>query len=1313
MRLSLRIPLITLALTLGALSVLAIGADHIGARALRDAEAAALSTLLHTRVSEARHHVEDLYADVRVLADSTDVRVALYALHEAVEEMDDPQGTLQRAFIADNPFDDRSALVVAPSLGAYSDAHASIHPFLRTFREQKERADVYLVAPDGHVLYSVMKHADLGSESFEAPWSGTGLSTVASQAIAAGVAGYIAATDFEFYGPAEGEPAAFVGTPVLDDGGGLLGVVVIKIGTHGYNEIFLESSGLGETGHTFLVGSDLLLRSRNRFTPDRQELVGEIDMEGVHRAIDGETGSMETPGHDGEAAVVAYEPFTPFPGSSASGVRWAAIAERDIEEVELPAAYLRRLLALAFVGISAVAVVIGIATARGIVRPIGRMSIALRALARGEEGVGIPGRDRADEIGEMAGAAEVFKAVTEEATRTSEAKSRIADLSRRMQQGENLGELGSVVLDVVGGWIGAVAGACYVREDETERLALQAMFGVGDRGRLPVAVGPGDGITGEALRRRDLVVVDRVSEGHVRVESALGESEPATLVVVPFLSGKEVVGVAEFAVLDRRLVDSDRDTIEQAVGTIGLSLESTRRAQRTKELLEETRLQAEELATTNDQLNEQRERLEDQAQELRASEEELRSQQEELQTINEALGRRQVEVEEARAEAEQRAEEVQKASAFKTQFLANVSHELRTPLNSMLILARDLADNHDGTLSDEQVQASEIIHDSGMGLLRLINDILDLSKVEAGRMDLSVEDIELRSLVSTTERLFSHQAQERGLRFEVAVDEGVPSVVRADTLRVEQIIVNLVGNALKFTEEGEVTVGFSVPDRVPIQGATTADYMSISVRDTGIGIPADKLDSIFDSFRQAEGSTARRFGGTGLGLSISKELATLMGGTITADSEQGAGSTFTLFLPVRPASDPGAPLPSPSGGGAETPSASPPAVVSGTVLIVEDDPALRDLLVEVTEGRGLVAVTARSGAEAIMRAGAGDFDAVLLDLRLPDRDGWEVLERLKANPRTSEVPVHVLSEATDLPEARGRGAAGVVAKPTSRARLEEVIGSLGVLGAVDDRGSVVGTVGDVELSWDGFLERLAEDGVRVVPVDDGNEGLALVQHEDVACVVVDIDLPDMTAPEFLGRLGSTPAIVVTRRDLDDEESLALRAYTDSIIHIGPRAGGRILDEVELFLHTVRSEGEVSGSEGDAPGGFGGERVLVVDDDMRNLFALSTALRRKGLVVLMAQDGHKALSQLDANPHIDIVLMDVMMPGMDGLETTRRIRADARFSELPVVALTAKAMAGDREACLAAGATEYLTKPIDMHVLTGVIAGLLSGRTVEP
>jgi CheY-like chemotaxis protein/signal transduction histidine kinase/CHASE3 domain sensor protein len=903
-----------------------------------------------------------------------------------------------------------------------------------------------------------------------------------------------------------------------------------------------------------------------------------------------------------------------------------------------------------------------------------------------------------------------------------------------------LPQLSAALLQFLARYMGVVVGALYLRRPDGSFQRV-ASYGFSDEWeQRDQQLKPAESLVAQAALERRVLRLEPLPADYIRVSSGLGGGAPASVLLAPVDSDGDINGVVELGLL-RPITERDVELLTLVKGNIGSAIEASHSRQRLQEVLAETQQLNEELQVQQEELRTANEELEEQSRVLEESQASLENQKAELEQTNEqlneqsvALDQKNAELTKAQLDLEERARDLERASQYKSQFLANMSHELRTPLNSSLILAKLLSENAVGNLNEEQVRFANTIYSAGNDLLNLINDILDISKVEAGKLDLVPENLSTRHVVEGMAMVFEPLAQQKKLAFQLQVAEGVASHMVTDRQRLEQILKNLLSNALKFTSSGQITLS--------IQPAANG-AVAFAVQDTGIGIRAEDQQGIFNAFQQADGTTSRKYGGTGLGLSISRDLAQLLGGSISLVSEPGKGSCFTLTLPTAwTAPEPGprtgsstssaeveigltslprAPVPEPAPAPAPVmPRAfdddrelldAPDAVRGRLVLVVEDDVAFAHILYDLAHEKQYHCLVAFDAEEGLALARQYKPDAIMLDIRLPDRSGLSVLQLLKDDALTRHIPVHVVSGTENGEAALHLGAIGFALKPTTREQLMEVFRRIET--KLTQKIKRVLLVEDDDRQRDSVVQLISDDDVEIVAVGSGEEALALLRTTIYDCMIIDLKLPDMQGNELLQRMAGEslaafpPVIVYTGRNLSRAEEADLHKYSRSIIIKGARSPERLLDEVTLFLHkveadlsserqrmlkTVRSRDRV----------FEGRRILLVDDDVRNIFALTSALEQKGALVEVGRNGFEALEKLDTVPDIDLVLMDVMMPGMDGLEATRRLRDDPRFARLPVIAITAKAMKDDQEQCLAAGASDYLAKPIDLSRLYSLL-----------
>ena len=889
-------------------------------------------------------------------------------------------------------------------------------------------------------------------------------------------------------------------------------------------------------------------------------------------------------------------------------------------------------------------------------------------------------------------------------------------------------ELSDSILRFLGRFLDAQAGVVYIREGDLARRT--GTYGVPTPSVLPEYLRPEQGLIGQAFAQNRAIVVKDVPDVYLRIGSALGESRPKHLVITPSSLDGTVNAVIEFGFF-RDIEPDALELLAQVKDAIGLAVRSANYRAELQALLEETQRQSEELQAQSEELRVSNEELEEQGRALKESQFRLEQQQAELEQTNSQLEEqaRQLEIQRddlalANDAVELKARELEQASRYKSDFLANMSHELRTPLNSLLILAKLLADNPDENLSDEQVRYARTIQSSGNDLLTLINDILDLSKIEAGHMEIRPEPFDLSRLTGDLEILFSPVATRKGLSFKVSVAPDVSSRLETDRQRLEQIVRNLLSNAMKFTEVGSVELA--------IQSAGEG-RLAFAVKDTGVGIAPEHQSAIFDAFRQADGTISRRFGGTGLGLSISRELARLLGGAITLESAQGRGSTFTLTIPavyapgnvaarvveptpIAPAAPP-VRLEAPAAPRLETQDDRDRLADNRRVLlVVEDDETFARILQDLSREMNFQSLVAATADEALTLARRYLPHAIVLDVGLPDQSGLSVLDQLKHDVRTRHIPVHIISGADHSSVALSLGAVGYMMKPVRREDVVDVLRKLET--KLDQRIHRVLIVEDDAVQRDALSALLGSQEVETVAVGSAAECLERLRAQTYDCMVLDLSLPDASGYTLLETLSREPdysfppVIVYTGRDLTAAQEQQLRRYSKSIIIKGAKSPERLLDEVTLFLHQVVSElppqqQKMLKKARNRDALLEGRRILVVEDDVRNIYSLTNVFEPRGAIVEIARNGREALDALEevaagTREPIDLVLMDVMMPVMDGLTATREIRQQSKWSRLPIIMLTAKAMQDDQEKCIAAGANDYMAKPLDVEKLLSLV-----------
>lgn len=900
----------------------------------------------------------------------------------------------------------------------------------------------------------------------------------------------------------------------------------------------------------------------------------------------------------------------------------------------------------------------------------------------------------------------------------------VANLNVKMVGEKDVFHLAEDIIEFLANYTKSQIGALYLFKDDGY-LHLKGQYALQGQ-NLTQTLELGQGLIGQAVKTGKPILLDDVPQSELTITHATGNIKPAQLIVLPIIRNEISIGGLELGTIGK-YSDLQLHFLNLVLSDVGTALLGAQNRQKLQQLLEETQAQSEELQVQHNELEGLNAELEAQAQKLQASEEELRVQQEELLQSNQELEERSslLEeknelIEERNIEIQQKAEALELSTRYKSEFLANMSHELRTPLNSILLLSRLMAENE--AMDREHQEYAEVIQSSGQGLLSLIDEILDLSKIEAGKMELDRANIKVDEIILNMRSLFNPLAKDKNLNFVIEKSTEVPEFFHTDKMRLEQIIKNLLSNAIKFTTVGAVTLNIAKNEKL---GA-----LVFKVTDTGVGIAPEKQGMVFEAFQQADGSTRRKFGGTGLGLSISRELAKLLGGYIDLKSTEGEGSIFTLTLPidrnkgfdgtVPHVEKPVVALEAPVKKVSHLTVENIPQEIEDdrdnilpddkVILIIEDDTPFAKTLLDFTRKRnykGLVAVRGDAGIEM-----AKTFKplAILLDIQLPVKDGWQVMEELKSDPSTRPIPVHIMSSLQVKKESLLKGAVDFINKPFAFEHMQEIFSKLEH--ALSRHPKKVLIVEENEQHAKALSYFLSNFNIQTEIVNQVNEGVSALHKPEVNCVILDMGIPDKHAYETLEVVKKTPGlenlpiIIFTGKNLSKGEENRIKQYADSIVVKTAHSYQRILDEAGLFLHLVE---EKSKEKSKTPKKFSelqdvlvGKTVLVADDDVRNIFSLTKMLEQHQMKVLAATDGKEALKLLNENPEIDVVLMDMMMPELDGYETTTAIRQDIKYRNLPILAVTAKAMMGDREKCIAAGASDYISKPVDMDQLISLL-----------
>jgi signal transduction histidine kinase/DNA-binding response OmpR family regulator len=929
-----------------------------------------------------------------------------------------------------------------------------------------------------------------------------------------------------------------------------------------------------------------------------------------------------------------------------------------------------------------------------------------------------------------------LRTATDQNLKQSRLKTAMNELNEQMRGDLDPDVLAKNIITYISNFTGAQIGAIYIYSGEKKGFQLMGSYAFTFRKGTSTFFREGEGLVGQAALEKQVISFSELPDDYTRITSGLGESIPKNLLIAPFVYENKTMGVIELGSVTEFSQEAF-EFLNMVLENIAISVMSSVNRMEMAKLLEVTKTQAEELQVQQEELRQTNEELEAQTSALKKSEENLQAQQEELRVINEELEdktkkledhkdsieKQNRNLEQAGFELEKKARELEISNRYKSEFLANMSHELRTPLNSLLLLSQSLMENKAGNLNEQQVQSASIIYNSGNDLLNLINDILDLSKIESGKMSIYPAEVSIRSIGASINDYFSHIAREKGLQFEVTIDKNVPETIITDEQKLNQILRNIVSNAVKFTEKGGVYVR-------AYKDSDDQGSISFSVRDTGIGIPADKHEEIFQAFQQVDGSISRRYSGSGLGLSITRELVKMLGGTITMSSQPEEGSEFTITIPLKideNRAEPGQVRIQTDTERTEArikePEIKPPSRVYSisddrdkisdndpVMLIVEDDTRFTAQLQNICRDKGFKSLSATTGEEGIKLARQYRPSGIILDLKLPGMSGWDVLEQLKLTADTRHIPVHIISGYDETIEAFGKGAVGFLTKPVTREKIESAIDQLQSFMSGNIRNLLI-IEDDINLRKSIRMLLDARD-LKITECNTAGEAIKLISESHVDCIVLDLGLPDMSGFEMLRILKEKnirvpPVVVYTGKELTPEENAELLQHTQNIIIKGVKSQERLLDETALFLHRVvkdlpEHQKKILNNLYDREEMFRGKKIMIVDDDMRNVFAITGVLESGHMNVVSAPDGRKALELLQKNPDVDLILMDIMMPYMDGYEAVKNIRKDPVLRHIPVIMLTAKAMKEDREKSLAAGANDYLSKPVDVEKLLNLM-----------
>ncbi|MCG7532104.1 response regulator [Psychrobium sp. MM17-31] len=1254
-----------------------------------------------------------------------------------------------------------------------------IERYLVSVKDKEHLKNIYLVNASGDIKFATASTDDVDSNIYTGQYNTSPMSTITQDVLRTKVAAH---SRFAPYSADGNSFSSFIAQPIIENNI-LLGAIVFQLSPQFLLSVSEIDPTLGDTGEVLLAhldGNKVQFLSPRRFAqknskPLALDLGAEMS-HAIQRAVQGDSGQGESLDYRLVDVVSVWKYSPEF--------NIGIVVKKDtVETLANISAMQVAIYAIVF-AISIPLIIFAYFISRHYTRPIISMVNSTNAIASGdmEQELEVTSQD---EIGQLATSINEMSNHINEAFQNEEAERWLQEgmvkLSETMRGNQISTDLADNIVSFVCGYLNAKVGSLYIVKDQELELAGGFAF-VPHFANQTIEFG--DGLIGQAAISKKVMTISDLPEDYVSISSSMGEISPQTLIIFPLLKDDVVVGVMELGWLEKAHSEAYR-YVEAITESIATALSVAESHQKLQELLDQSQQHMEELQVREEELRAINEEVEQRSTQLANSQKKLEQQSQELHATNEALEHKNAaieakntEIEKSRQEISEKAEQLEASSRYKSEFLANMSHELRTPLNSMLILSRILADNEDGNLDQDQVESSKVIHRSGQELLSLINDILDLSKIEAGKMEVLYESYNLRDITYELNGQFSPITNEKGLSFEIDVDNEVPAEMALDVQKVQQILKNLLSNAVKFTEVGSVKIQAKYADagrKYHQQALNENPVLAISIIDSGIGISEEKQKAIFEAFQQADGSTSRKYGGTGLGLTISRHLTSLIEGELGVESTPDQGSKFTLYIPVKDAienteeieepsmfsSDPSAIMSSPASViTVSAPVTTPPIAesvqqplesptltaaeikqtidASGSdnkvVVIIEDDVNFSKVLATLAKKSGFDCVLASTGAQGINLVKEHKPCGVILDLGLPDLPGADILEILKEQPETRDIPVHVISGHNKTKELTDKGAAAFHQKPIATQEIRTLLYSLVKESpSQSEQQLIVFDQGDSNTDIDlAFLDDTTMNVVTVHSLDELSHNLGNA-GESVSGIIIK---SNQLTEEQLSWLSDNhqynderniSVIVFVDQAPSQEQVISMEQLDCHVIIEGAHSNERLHDEVLLFLSKVEPHSEQESTNPTSPPvadvpiastplpqqatpsptndgqtSFEGCEVLLVDDDLRNTFALSKVLKKQGMKVTLADNGQMALERLEANSAIDIVLMDIMMPVMDGHEAMRQIRAQEKYANLPIIALTAKAMQEDRRKCVEAGASDYLTKPVDIDKLIAMM-----------
>jgi len=1231
---------------------------------------------------------------------------------------------------------------------------------LEKFKKSYNYYDIFLFDVMGNILYSVERDNVLATNIFNGTYADSIMGNIIKNTLETENLSFsdytrnIPSRDNGIYG--------FMTSIVRDSHDEVLGVIAFQFSLDQIDSIMQVQTRLGDRSEIYLIGSDLKMRSNSILVEKKTALKKTIDTEQSRLWKEQLDQGIPTSNMDHTASIYlgphGDQVFGIHNDFEVLGINFGVIAEIESRKSFSSASRLRDMVLILLTLTIIIGVTVSIVLSRRIVKPILALSSSVRKVADGhlEHEIKISTKNEigllASSFNDMLGNLRNSKLENESQNWLNAAQ---AFLNEKMRGEPEISALARHIISALCEQMGSQIGALYIiDEDEGEdTYRLIGTYAFSHRKNPSNLVQAGDGIVGQAAIEKKPIILTSCPPDYIAISSGLGDASPSNIIVFPLLFEECVIGIVELGSFEP-YGDLHLSLLEQVDESIAIALKSMISRNKARDLLKKTQQQAEELRVREEELRQNNEEMETHAEALNESQHKLQTQQEELRQANEELEeqkrieeKKNLELIRTKKLLEEKARDLELSSKYKSEFLANMSHELRTPLNSILLLSRLMAEDRDNRFNADDIESLNAINSSGKDLLKLVNEVLDLSKVEAGKMELNLEEINLLNLGDNLRRQFNPQAIDKGLELEFELEDNLPNNINSDRQRIDQILKNFMSNALKFTTKGEVNFKISRPEAWHLEQLQSntklldpAKSIAFSISDSGVGIPEEKQKMIFEAFQQADGSTSRKFGGTGLGLSISRELAVLLGGGIFLRSIAETGSTFSLILPEIKTQDfpiKSVPVsssakttpvndiqPTTNGNSQHAAEISPPEKTAQvdddrkhvtpddrSILIIEDDRNFLKILRNLTHESGFKCLVVEDGETGLQFADLYQPSAIILDIGLPGIDGWTVMTRLKDNPKTRHIPVHFVSGYDNKLEALKMGAIDFLTKPVSAELLENMF--LKIENTISKPIKDLLIVEDNPVQQKAIHKLLGEGDIRISTANTGDEAYQKILQGDIDTVILDIGLPDMSGDDLLKKIRGNeeishiPIIIYTGRELSVEKRALLDKHAESTILKTADSEQKLLDETTLFLHRVEADLPEQQQRmlqimHDKETVFYGKKILLVDDDMRNVFSLKRILEDKGMHILVGKNGKEGLTRLSENPDTHLVLMDIMMPEMNGYEAMKQIRKQPEFKDLSIIALTAKAMKGDRNKCIEAGASDYLPKPVNVDRLFSML-----------